>query len=502
MGVQLNIETAQGQEVETDLVVYLVPKNDDKPILKDCPELPGERMSNFSAERSETALFYETTLEADRCMLFGIGDEELDQQEIAEVAGDVFQAIEEQDIETVSIVFPLFLDGDRANISRELVVGLRLAGYEFDEFIHDDEDDEGDDADSELESVTLVVEDGRSLSTVEKGHERGTDIAESVSFSRDLGNTPANELVPMDLAEQARELAGEFDDLSVKVWDQDELIDDGMHLLNAVGKGSENPPCLIKFHYEPSRPKEHIAFAGKGVTFDTGGISIKPSKKMDEMKFDMCGAAAVFGLIRAMASLELPLEVTGLVPAAENMPGQRSVKPGDVVTGYHGKSVEILNTDAEGRLCLADAMGWASDQIAGDIDLLIDFATLTGACIKALGHEAAGLMGNDDELCDELMEAGQTVQERVWQLPLWEDHSEQMDSDIADVKNIGGKAGAITAGAFLREFVDEDDIDHWAHLDIAGTGWGMKELSYRPSGGTGFGVRLVLEFLSKRYSLN
>jgi leucyl aminopeptidase len=504
MDFDIEVESRDADRVDSDLIIYLVPRKNNDPVLKHVPELPGNQLDHFDAEQGETSLFYETVAEADRCLLFGLGDEDPEGDEFAQIGGDVLNAVEEADVNEAHLVFPLFIDGDRTAIARALSVGIRLSTYEFDEYIHDedgDDEDEDEQENDELESLVLLVEDGRSMSTVKKGHQEASAVAGAVSHGRDLGNTPANELVPEDLAERARGIRDEYDDVSLKVWDQDDLLDDGMHLLNAVGKGSENPPRLIKFHYEPSHPKAHVGLAGKGVTFDTGGISIKPSKKMDEMKFDMCGAAAVFGLVRALAELEWPLEVTALVPAAENMPGHRSVKPGDVVTGYHGKSVEILNTDAEGRLCLADALGWISDNVADDLDLLVDFATLTGACIKALGHEAAGLMGNDDELCEELMEAGQSVQERVWQLPLWEDHSEQMDSEIADVKNIGGKAGAITAGAFLREFVDEDEIEHWAHLDIAGTGWGMKELSYRPSGGTGFGIRLMLEYFAGEYAL-
>jgi leucyl aminopeptidase len=274
-----------------------------------------------------------------------------------------------------------------------------------------------------------------------------------------------------------------------------------MNLILAVGKGSSNPPRLIKLEYDPGPTKGTVGLLGKGVTFDTGGISIKPSKKMGEMKFDMCGAATVLGSVRACARQELPVKLHGLVPTAENMVGESAVKPGDVVTGYHGKSVEILNTDAEGRLLLADALGYASDELADELDCMIDFATLTGTCIAALGHHAAGLMGIDEELCEALQEAGRRTDEPAWQLPLWEDYSEELESSVADVPNIGGDAGAITAGAFLREFVDEEAIERWAHLDIAGTGWSMPERSYRPSGGTGYGVHLVDEFLRDEFAL-
>lgn len=488
------------EEFETELLVVPVPISNGHPALKYAPDLPEAPFRDFEGKKGETRLVYEGEFQADRCLIFGIGEpDDLEEPDVTEIAGDIFKEIDKLDVEVASVLFPLYLEGDRTRLAQEWSNGIRLSAYEFDQYQSDP--DPKDDEEVELDHLCLLVEDGRSASTVERGMNQGIAISDAVSFSRDLANQPANELTPNDLAEQAESLADEFSSVSVDIWDQDDLLNDEMNLLNAVGKGSENPPRLIRIDYNPGQEKRYVGLAGKGVTFDTGGISIKPSKKMDEMKFDMCGAATVLGIVRGLAALEWPVRVTGLVPCAENMPGHRSVKPGDVVKGYAGKSVEILNTDAEGRLCLADALGYISDELGENLDYLIDFATLTGACITALGHEAAGLMGNDDDFCRQLTEAGDLVDERVWQLPLWDDHTEQMDSDIADVKNIGGKAGAITAGAFLRTFVDEDKIDCWAHLDIAGTGWGMESLSYRPEGGTGFGVRLVLRFFEEQFSL-
>jgi len=500
--IVLEVDSIDGIDCDKDVVTYLVPDNGNGPDLKHAPELPDRELEYFDADRSETYLFHEGSFEADRCLLFGLGSgNEIDRSDLLQIGGEVFQSLDDLEISSAGVVFPLYLDGDRTELSEQFCSGMLMAQYKYEDYMHDEEEDDSDE-EAELEFLQLIVEDGRSLSTVREGRQQAEPIYESVKLSRNLANTPANDLTPMKLAEQARNLSDRYSSVSVKIWEQNDLISNNFHLINAVGKGSENPPCLIRFQYKPGSDKGHVGVAGKGVTFDTGGISIKPSKNMDEMKFDMCGAAAVFGIVRVMASLELPLKLTGFVPAAENMPGHRSVKPGDIVTGYSGKSVEILNTDAEGRLCLADALGYLSENYGDDLDVLVDFATLTGACITALGHEAAGLMGNDNELCEQLMEAGQRVEEPVWQLPLWEEHSEQMDSDIADVKNTGGKAGAITAGAFLKKFVDEDVIEHWAHLDIAGTGWGMKTRSYRPEGGTGFGVRLMLEFLRDRFSLD
>lgn len=500
MDFELELVTGDALSHETDLIVLVVPREDGDPNLERLPDLPEPPLSSFDAAVGETRLVYGTPYAAPRVLLVGCGSpEDLEAAQVAELAGRSIQAVTDEPVEEATFVFPLFWSLDREVSARQLRVGLQLAGYRYEQYQHDDEEDE--DNQPELERVHLLLEDRRSLATVTRGFEEGASTARAVASARDLGNTPSNDLTPEGLAEHARTLADEHDQLEVDVWEPDRLQEESMNLILAVGRGSGHEPRLIRLDHRVEDPDGSVALVGKGVTFDSGGISIKPSKDMDEMKFDMCGAAAVLGIMEAVARLEWPLDVVGLVPSAENMPGERAAKPGDVVTGYAGRSVEILNTDAEGRLIMADTLGYVSDTLAGDVDYLIDYATLTGACITALGHEAAGLMGIDDDLCDRLEAAGQMVSERVWRLPLWEEHSEQMESEIADVKNIGGKAGAITAGAFLRHFVDEDEVERWAHLDIAGTGWGMKELSYRPKGGTGFGVRLTVQLLRDLYRL-
>lgn len=504
MDYDIAFETGPVGDRDVDLLIFMVAQNENgDPDTGDLPELEEGPLRDFDAEKNEVQWFYETPLEADRVALLGIGDpEEFEVSEAAELGGKAQSVATERDVATAELVFPLFLDVDREEFAKQLSLGMALAGYDFDEFkTEDEEDDEDDDDSQDLETFNLLLEDRRSATTVGEGLDRAASLSEAMSFARDLGNTPANELVPADIASRAEALDSDYDTITTEVWKESDLEKDDMNLILAVGKGSENPPRLVHMTYDPDTSKSTLALAGKGVTFDTGGISIKPSKKMHEMKFDMCGAAAVLGTMRAVAALNLPLTVHGFVPSAENMPGQSAVKPGDVVTGYYGKSVEIINTDAEGRLLLADTLGYISKELGEEIDCLVDFATLTGACITALGHTAAGLMGIDGDLCGELEDAGEVSNEPVWELPLWEEYSEKLESDVADVKNIGGKAGAITAGAFLREFVDEDVIENWAHLDIAGTGWGMKELSYRPKGGTGFGVHLMSEFLRDRYSL-
>jgi leucyl aminopeptidase len=279
--------------------------------------------------------------------------------------------------------------------------------------------------------------------------------------------------------------------LRVTVFGKKELQKEKMGGILAVGQGSVEEPKLVILEHRPKKPKKSIVLVGKGVTFDTGGISIKPSSGMGWMKYDMCGAATVMGVMRTVAELELPLKVVGLIPTAENMPSGTAIKPGDIITLANGKTVEVDNTDAEGRLLLADALAY-SDKFNPDI--VLDFATLTGACVVALGHEAAGVMGNDDDLIQSLRKIGETVGERVWPLPLYDEYFSYLKSDWADMKNAGPRwGGPVTAGVFLQQFVP--DKVSWAHLDIAGVGYSEKEHNGLPKGGTGFGVALVSTFL-------
>jgi leucyl aminopeptidase len=295
--------------------------------------------------------------------------------------------------------------------------------------------------------------------------ERATGIAAGVNLARELGNLPPNICNPAYLAEQSFELSRRHPEISVQVLEREEMETLGMGALLAVSAGSENAPKLIVMDYKSGAGKPYV-FVGKGITFDTGGIDIKPAAGMEEMKFDMCGAAAVFGLMEAVARLKLPIHVIGITPAAENMPDGRSYRPSDVIKTMAGHQVEILNTDAEGRLILCDALTYAQ---RFEPHTLIDIATLTGACVVALGTHASGLMSRDDELADELLAAGEFSADRAWRLPLWEDYQSQLETGFADFANIGGKyGGAITAGCFLGRFTEGL---RWAHLDIAGSAW-------------------------------
>lgn len=313
----------------------------------------------------------------------------------------------------------------------------------------------------------------------------------SVRVARDLANRPGNDLTPDAIADAAKQMAEEVKGLRVTIMGVKELQKEKMGGILGVAQGSAQEPRLVVIEHRPKKPKKSVVLVGKGVTFDSGGISIKPSSGMGWMKYDMAGAATVVGVMRAVADLDLPMKIVGLVPAAENMPSGTAIRPGDILTMASGKTVEVDNTDAEGRLLLADALHYSAKF---NPDIVIDFATLTGACVVALGHEAAGMMGNDDELLDRLKKLGEKVGERVWPLPLYEEYTDYLKSEWADIKNAGDRwGGVVTAGAFLREFVP--DKVSWAHLDVAGVAYHEKEHNGLPKGASGFGVVLMVEYL-------
>ncbi|MGA2193103.1 MAG: leucyl aminopeptidase [Nitrospirota bacterium] len=342
----------------------------------------------------------------------------------------------------------------------------------------------------DLSKIVLITPDRASEKEALSGVAVGKVIAESVAFARDMINTPANEMTPTVMAERAREVAREFS-LKLKVMDVAECKKLGMGAFLGVASGSKQPAKFIVVEYGGGTKKaKPVVIIGKGITFDSGGISIKPVEGMEKMKYDMAGGAAVIAAIRAAAGLKLPVNLVAIVPATENMPDGAALKPGDVVKAMNGKTIEIISTDAEGRLVLSDALCYAKRYKPG---LVIDIATLTGACVIALGDLAIGLMGNDAALIDEVRRSGDAVNERLWELPMWDEYLDRMKGDVTDLKNVGGRAAAtVTAGKFLQEFVDGFP---WAHLDIAGTAWEEKGKPYVPKGATAVGVRLLVEFL-------
>jgi len=378
-------------------------------------------------------------------------------------------------------VIPKF---DAAETTRIVAGFLAQADYKYDRYITVKKEDKQPDIRATL--VALPALDNKTVKRLE-AEARGID--DGIRTVRDLGNGPGNLVTPTFIADCAEEVAKKAG-VKCTVYGKKEIERMKMGGLLAVNRGSDEEPRFIVLEYAPRRAKAHVALVGKGITFDSGGISIKPADRMEEMKFDMCGAAAVIGTIQAAAALELPVKVTGIIASTENLPSGSAYKPGDIITMMSGKTVEIVNTDAEGRMILGDALHYASNLKP---DHIIDYATLTGACVVALGSEAAGLFSNSDELAQKLIECGERAGERLWRLPEWDDYKELIRSEWADIKNSGGRwGGAITAAVFLKEFVD---CPSWAHLDIAGTAYAEHENSREQRGASGAGVRVTIEFL-------
>ncbi len=447
------------------------------------------RRSGFEGKTGQSLLLFNTPqAPSERILLIGYGRErDLDERRFRQIISNTATALNESGA-TEAAIYPADLPVKGRDIKwhiRQVVEILTAAQYQFNRL-----KSKKDTSRRLLRKVILGVSGRRELSEGEQAVYEGLAIASGVELAKDLGNLPPNVCTPLYLAEQANALAREFPAIQVETLDEDAMESLGMGALLAVTRGSAQPARLIRLEYcgeqAPSKP---YVLVGKGVTFDTGGISLKPGAAMDEMKYDMCGAASVLGTLRACAGLALPLRVIGLIPAVENMPGGHATRPGDIVTSLSGQTIEILNTDAEGRLILCDALTYAErDQPAA----VIDIATLTGACIIALGHHPHGLFSNHKALTHALQAAGHTAYDRVWEMPLWDDYQESLDSNFADMANIGGKdAGSITAACFLSRFTKKF---HWAHLDIAGTAW----ISGKKKGATGRPVPLLTQYLLDR----
>lgn len=387
---------------------------------------------------------------------------------------------------SIAVVLP-YLAGklDDAATTRLAAEQLSAADYKYENYITVRKDGEKPQAISAV-LVPPATLDAKRIKQIDA---EARAISAGVRTVRDLGNGPGNEVTPTRLAERAAEVAKEAG-IKCTIHDKKAIERMKMGGLLAVNRGSHEEPRFVVLEYAPKRATKHVALVGKGITFDSGGISIKPAEKMEEMKFDMCGAAAVIGIMQAAAMLELPVKITGLIVSTENLPGGGAYKPGDIIRMMSGKTAEIVNTDAEGRMILADALHYASKL---NPDHILDYATLTGACVVALGSEAAGLFSNNDELAQKLIECGERSGERLWRLPEWDDYKELIRSEWADMKNSGGRwGGATTAALFLKEFVD---CPSWAHLDIAGTAYMEHDTGRETRGATGAGVRVTVAFL-------
>ncbi|EIJ65555.1 cytosol aminopeptidase family, catalytic domain protein [Candidatus Nitrosopumilus salaria BD31] len=420
-----------------------------------------------------------------RILLAGLGKkEDLTRDTIRAVSGKIAQKARELKLKEFSIIAPPSFVTDTISSVSQIVEGSKMALYKFDNFKSEKSEESPD--------LTIIVSKSNKIVKAIKNAEI---IANSAIFTKGLANLPPNECTPNTLANFAK-IISKNNKLKCKVISEPELKKRGFGGISAVGQGSKNRPKLIVLEYNNGpRNEKPIVLVGKAVTFDTGGISLKPGDKMDEMKFDKCGGCTVIGIMKAVSELKLPTNVIGIVPSVENMPGGESYRPGDIIKLYSGKTAEILNTDAEGRLILADALSYGEKFYSPKA--IIDFATLTGACIVALGTNVAGMVSNNEKLTKKIYDASSRTTEEVWELPLNQDYIDMIKSEVADMKNvgIGRSAGTITAAAFLRNSIENTP---WVHLDIAGVAWtqtSTKEKSYNPKGATGFGVRLILDYL-------
>jgi len=418
---------------------------------------------------------------AKKILFVGLGNKnEFNTEKSRIISGKIIQYSREFKIKELSII-PF--DSSK-EIIESLIEGIILSSYSFEKFKTTKEN-------NTISKVSILIEsDSKEF---QKIINEISAICQSVNDAREISNLPPNECSPEHLAKIALNIKNQ--ETKSKIINIDTLKDLGLNGIVSVGSGSINTPKLIIIEYKGIKNEENpILLVGKAVTFDSGGISLKPSEKMDEMKFDKCGGVNVISIMKSLSSLKIKNNVIGIIPAVENMPSNSSYRPSDIINMYNGKSVEVLNTDAEGRLILADALSFGIKQYNPKI--IIDMATLTGACIIALGTNVAGIIGNDEKLIRKIMDTSKITDEKMWQLPLFEEYHDQIKSKNADIKNIGGRAaGAITAAAFLSNFVENTP---WVHLDIAGTAWnqeGSLSKSYNPAGATGFGIRTIIKFI-------
>jgi len=454
------------------------------------------KLGDFKGAAKTQALLYgDGKIAPVRVMLVGLGEKkDATLDTVRKAAAAAAHKAVGMKLKTVALALHRALDGqlEIGAVGQAMAEGAYFGGYRYDEFVTGKEDGR-----RAALKVEIVDPEAKQIKGLDRAVCDGAVIGRAQSYARTMANRPANVINPPTLARAAREMARNVKGLSCTVFDEKQLKAKKMGGILAVGAGSQSAPRLIILKYTPARtpakklPK--VALVGKAVTFDSGGISIKPAANMDQMKLDKSGGIAVLATMKAVAELALPISVWGLIPSAENLPSATSYRPGDIVTTYSGKTVEILNTDAEGRMILCDALAYAVRQKR---DTIIDVATLTGACMVALGSHKAGLMSNDDDLLAQLQQAADDSGESVWHLPSGDEYADDMKSKIADLKNTGPRwGGASTAAAFLRQFVGETT---WAHLDIAGMDVFQKGTKYAAPGSTGFGVRLLTTYLMKR----
>lgn len=495
--MKLTAQRSTLRSVKSDGVAIFIRKDKQffKNDLRHAVEILGTRfehaieMEHFTAKEAELLTYLtDKKTAAKRIYVVGLGEQKhITAEQYRRAAAAVARHAKSAQIKKLALCLPERPeDGILSTFDTVTAVaeGAILSVYAYDKYITEKK------SNKKISELIVVLSSIKDVATATKSLHDARIVCDGTLLARDLENAPPNELYPETLADAARSSATKYGYRAV-VWDKKKIEQTGFGGLMAVNAGSDRPPRFIILEHNAGRTDlETIVLVGKGITFDAGGISIKPASGMSEMKMDMSGAAAVIGTLEAVARLKLPVHCVGLIPATENLLGGSAMRPGDILTHYGGKTSEVDNTDAEGRLVLADALAYASHYKP---KVVIDLATLTGACVVALGSHASGMMGNDDNVMKQLKAAGEKTFERVWQLPLYAEYEKQIKSDVADVKNVGGRwAGAITAGLFLKKFIGEYP---WVHLDIAGTAILEEAFPYAPKGGSGVGVRLLVEFI-------
>jgi len=445
------------------------------------------KSDEFTGKIGDILHLFPTGQKEKRLLLLGLGDSKnITIEELRRAYAGAIRSLSSKAISKINVCIPESKHLSEDEVLRGIAEGMLLSDYHFEEYVGEKKKK------ARLNAIALIGASKEAVKRLE--HTRG--VVRGVYLTKDLVNRNADEVNPQYLVNVALTLEDQFSTIQTTIFDKKRLEEEGMGLLLAVGRGSHQDPAMIISHYKGDpKSKDHTVIVGKGVTYDTGGLDLKTS--MLTMKCDMGGAGTCLGLLLAAASTKLKANFTIVIPTTENTIGTRSYKPGDVYKSYSGKTVEIGNTDAEGRLILADALSYACKKLKPT--RLIDFATLTGAMVVSLGHEVTGLMSNDDKLADQLIAAGTETHERVWRLPLIEEYTRKLKSDIADLKNVSGReAGSIKAALFLREFIS--DVP-WAHLDIAGSSFLPEGRDYLPKYATGFGVRLMMQFFEDRVTL-
>ena len=500
--MELKIEYSKNPLTSEKLEALLVFVVEDSDLLgSELKFLPGDIKKNlntsmnlkvFSGKKNKNQCLFFGNAKIPQILAIGLGKkDELDAETLRRAAGKAGKMLNSLKVNKIGFVVTSILKNTiEVDAGQILVEGLTLGAYEFNTYKNLQNEKQ------KFRSITIKCCDPEKLTSL-KALKMGKIRADGTNLARNLGNIPANDLKPKDLAIEAKKIAVR-NKMECTVLEEKDMEKLGMGMLLGVSRGSREPAKLIIMEYGHQQAKQSVAIVGKGVTFDSGGISLKPGKNMDEMKFDMCGAAAVLGAMKIIGEVNPKLNIIAVIPTTENMPGGDAQRPGDIVKAHNGKRVEILNTDAEGRLILGDALSYVVKEYKPDA--VIDLATLTGACVAALGHLTTGAISNNDNLMEQVRRAGNISGERVWQFPSFPEYGESIKGKYADLQNIGGgDSGVIVGGLFLEHFVDKTP---WVHLDIAGTSWNVKHLGYQPnSGATGVGVRLLVDFVQGWQSL-